>query len=85
MKAKIKALRAEADALEASIKPPRILSIKAKNIQNGDHVNIPIFGWSEVNGVVMYTDTNDVKLVTVASSTIHPFPGDERVQVRRYL
>ncbi len=84
-------LRDAADALEAAQapiapKPPRTVSLMAKNVQNGDHVNFEGHGWSEVNSHVCYTDSNRVLMVSVGTGgAVHPFPGNERVQVRRYL
>ena len=87
----IKQLRDAADALEASMqpapsKPPRVISIMAKNVQYGDHVNFPNIGWKEVNGHTHYGDSDDTVLSAVgAGGAIHTFPGHKRVQVRRYV
>ena len=87
----IKQLRDAADALEASMapvlsKPPRTLSIMAKNVQYGDHVNFPNIGWKEVNGHTHYEDSDDTVLAAMgAGGAVHTFPGHQRVQVRRYL
>lgn len=82
---RIKELEAEIAAIKKANKPPRVVSIMAKNVKPGDHVNFPTFGFCEVNGYGHYEDSGDTVLNAMGvNGAIHTFPGNQRVQVRRY-
>lgn len=78
-------LEAEQAAAEV-IRPPRILSITARNVQYGDYVNFEGYGWCEVNGHTEYTNSGDVVLAAMGTGgAVHTFPCKQRLQVRRYV
>ena len=75
----------EAEQVPETPKPPRVISIMAKNVQYGDHVNFEGYGWKEVNGHTQFLDSGDTVLAAMGTGgAVHTFPGKQRVQVRRY-
>ena len=75
----------EAEDKQGPPKPPRTISVMSKSVQYGDHVNFEGYGWKEVNGHIHYADSGDTVLATMGTGgAVHTFPGNQRVQVRRY-
>lgn len=62
----------------------RVISKMAKNVEHGDTLSFPDFGWGEVNCWVYHGDTDTVVLGAPGMPML-TFPGTQRVRVKRIV
>lgn len=78
--------RAVAELIEAKMPPEkrRVISKQAKNLQHGDLLEFPGFGWGEINVWAHHTEAGEVT-ASAPCKPIMVFKDTERVRVKRVV